>query len=293
MARTRGAVSKLDPPPLQTAEPSLAERRVFAHDEPLEEGDLAELPPQFCREWLGGGRFARIGTEGRGSCFYWSLCASLNFRGFMHLPLKEKRAIVNEFRCAFAAGAAAQNNAAELERVRAELARSRSKFSARSPQELESEFCAPHVWANEATIRLVSRLLSVNVIVVHMRAGTPFCGVHRAETLRAALDTSQPLVSPRSIHRSSPQQHREVVLDPTVTPESPRAHRTILVAWTNRSQHFEAIVRLVDASAATGAAKIQGVLQPACSAEDARTVRALMERYAASCAARGAPLAVP
>lgn len=239
------------------------ERQMKAHDKPLREGDLAELPRKFCDEWLGGGRWARCGTEGKGSCFYWSICAALNYKQFHTLSRSEKRSVVQTFRCTFSK----KMTEPVLKTVEEELRKTHSPYAGKSRAALADEFCDASEWANEASIRVVKNVTNANPVFINARSMRFFCNVHSDKTLRDAT-SSRP---------------RAVMLDPSL----PHDDFTVLVWWCNKSRHFEALVRLEDIDAASGEVQVRGVLQPACRKDDAACVRFLMKKYVESCAERG------
>lgn len=256
------SVSSSDSEPLKGPVP-LDVARIKAHDEPLREGNVAELPAAFCDEWLGGGKWARIGSEGTGNCLFWSLCTSLNYKKFVHLSRVNKRAVADAFRCDLVATLSEQR----MNEVQAELHRTRSKHRSKTRDSIAEELCRPREWANEATIRVAQKALGVNLLFVHARYARMYCGVHSRKTLRDALQPAAVALDPKSDHDRG----------------------TVLVWWCNRSEHFEALVRLErvyeTGGDATGVA-FRGMLQPSCIPEDARAVQAIMRKYVESCAAQ-------
>jgi hypothetical protein len=264
--------------------------RLAAHDEPLPEGCVAELPPRFCAEWLGGGRWVRIGSEGRGSCFFWSVCVALNHKNFNALDRDAKRAVCNAFRC----GLAQRIHAAMLEDVRAELKDTRSKFATGlSPAQLEEELCSPAVWGNEKTIRFTSHILGVNLMFLNASAGAFHCGVHSRAAVHSVLSPTSASAQKAKPSRAALQHHQHQQ-QPAVLRDAAAPHdaKTILIWWNNKCRHFEALARLVDApdGRKSNTLSFTALLQPSCVEAHARAVQAIIRVYAARCAARGTPV---
>ena len=165
------------------------------------------------------------------------------------------------------------------------------KLKGKTADSIRDEFCRPHKWANEATILAAAEVLGANVMFLNVRARRLHCGMHGRKTLRAtsaAMAASSASARPKSRSKAGSKALGPVTLDPHAAPD----RFTIVVWWCNRNRHFEACVRLLAADAVTRRVTVQGVLQPACNAEDARAVAALMRIYQESCKARGIALKV-
>ena len=185
---------------------------------PLETGDVQELPTEIQKKWFNSSEgFARMGVNGEGSCFFHSVLCILNPHNFINLPESEQIEIANKFRCSFSK----QFTLNEFEK----LTESPSSSSI-SKSKLEKEFkksqkvfCEPKVWADETNIRIVSRLLNLNIVFLDLsKRNDVYCNMHGEESLKN-LEECDPV--------------RDL-------------QKTGIIAWIDKS-HFEPIVRIDNA----------------------------------------------
>lgn len=133
---------------------------------------IEELHPSIYCSWMvGHGKFARMGVQGDGSCFFHSVCAMTNRKGYIHKTPPQQKDIAYEFRCDFGKKFTAE----EYKRL--------SKPDSKSEGEYADGFCSPKVWADEFMINIVSKALNLNLIFLDLRNGKAYCGVHGQETL--------------------------------------------------------------------------------------------------------------
>jgi hypothetical protein len=254
-------------------------------------GAFQELPPALCRQWFGagGGRYVRMGVDGRGSCFFHSACAILNVDGYMFKSDAQRRAIAERFRCSFA-----------REWTQDAWARLRGETGSRKAFERASgDFCAPHVWADELAIRFASEILDANLVFLDARRGELYCGVHSAGALEAAVggggDASAGTVGGGGAVGGGAVDvlGSDGVVGGAGAAELGGGARargrsqlplTGVVLWTADHRHFEPVFRLAAVDEAGGEAEVHTALQPACNLEDRAIVLHLMRQYAASCA---------
>ena len=117
--------------------------------------EIHELPSHLACSWMAGhGRFARMGVQGDGSCFFHSVCAITNREGYVFADAERQRDIAYEFRCAFSRRFTPEQYA----ELSAKSARAKSFEAERDG------FCAPSVWADEVMIRYASRALDINLV---------------------------------------------------------------------------------------------------------------------------------
>lgn len=151
----------------------------------LDNMQVHELDPSLACKWMDGiGRFARMGVQGDGSCFFHSVCAITNLNNYLFVSPKKQRDIAYEFRCAFAK----RFTKAEYETL------SKKSTSPKSFEEEHDGFCSPRVWADEVMIRYASIALDINLIFLDLENGKAYCGVHgkgAGEELEAGQLVSQ------------------------------------------------------------------------------------------------------
>lgn len=151
---------------------------------PWTTASLFDLPDGPRGEKLSMERWA---VEGDGSCFFHAFCLANDVKGYRRAYTERNVArckeIAYEFRCSFGSldearyrsfldsEAAFTPNASSMQSW-IEEEREHSK------DELRERACNPRTWANEAMIRLASRLLNKNVVALDLSKGSLFCGVH-------------------------------------------------------------------------------------------------------------------
>jgi hypothetical protein len=144
--------------------------------------EIHELPQHLLCSWMAGhGRFARMGVQGDGSCFFHSVCAITNRNNYLFADPKNQREIAYEFRCDFSKKFTPKEYA-EL-----------SKKSGKS-KSFEAEhdgFCSTSVWADEVMIRYASRALDINLVFLDLEAGKAYCGVHGEKADKNLSDVTQ------------------------------------------------------------------------------------------------------
>lgn len=131
--------------------------------------EIHELPSELSCSWMAGhGRFARIGVQGDGSCFFHSVCAILNKMDYLFHNNAKQKEIAYDFRCEFSK----KFSPKEYKQLSAKSS---------SPKSYEDEhdgFCEPKVWADEVMIRYASRALNINLVFLDLENGMAYCGVH-------------------------------------------------------------------------------------------------------------------
>lgn len=179
------------------------ETRLKKSYKPAEVGQVVELPPEF-KEYLGCGRFGRIGVAGDGSCFFHSICALLHEKNYLNEPPSVQATIAHNFRCRFSK--TFKKN---------DMIHGKRGSNDESYEDLRKGFCVPSKWANETMINHASKVLNINLIFLDLTNGLAYCGVHGSESLRGSRT--------RSVN---------AVKQPTA-----------VFSWVTRS-HFEPIVRI-------------------------------------------------
>lgn len=133
---------------------------------------IVELPPKLVCSWMRGeGRFARMGVQGDGSCFFHSICSLMNLNDYLFLSDQKQKEIAYEFRCNFSKNF-----------TRSQYKEMSDKSSSSKSYEQEHDgFCSPKVWADEIMIRYASRALNMNLIFLDLENDKAYCGVHGEE----------------------------------------------------------------------------------------------------------------
>lgn len=215
-------------------------------------GHVYELDPTVSKRLFGDtGVYARMGVEGNGSCFYFSICAILNIDDFLHQTPARQMEICHTFRCQFQRAFTEQ----QFKYLAAGTAADKS-FAA-----TKEALCMPEVWADEVMIKHAASVLNMNLVFLDMSKATMYCGVHGAETLEAS--------SPRKSKSGGKGKGR-------TRPQQP----TGVIAWVSKS-HFEPIVRYEGSKG--GQALVRGLFEPAKNDDDATMVAHLMTAYARQC----------
>ena len=140
--------------------------------EALKNMSVVELPSRLTCSWMKGeGRFARMGVQGDGSCFFHSICSLLNLNNYLFMSESKQKEIAYEFRCNFS-----------NKFTRAQYNELSDKSSSKKSYEEEHDgFCSPKVWADEIMIRYASRALNMNLIFLDLENDKAYCGVHGEE----------------------------------------------------------------------------------------------------------------
>jgi len=135
----------------------------------LENMRVEELHSKLSCSWMKGkGRFARMGVQGDGSCFFHSVCALTNLDGYLAASPSKQKSIAYKFRCDFST----KFSKNEYERLSAKSS------SPKSYDEEHDGFCSPKVWADEVMIRHASKVLDLNLIFLDLENDKAYCGVH-------------------------------------------------------------------------------------------------------------------
>lgn len=144
------------------------------------EVDSVVPAPSWIRDGIFGdfGRYVyRLGTPGFGSCFFDSVCAAMNYRGYLSKSIREKAAIVSEYRCSFAS---------KLVQSKWDDFRARREVSSSFPanvDDMKRQLCNPKIWAKEAMILFVSDELGINIIFLDDKNERMHCGIHGSSPL--------------------------------------------------------------------------------------------------------------
>jgi hypothetical protein len=150
--------------------------------EGLQNMEIHELPSKVYCSWMHGiGRWARMGVQGDGSCFFHSVCALKNENDYLFKSPSEQRDIAYAFRC-------------DLKKHFTREAFHKAALHHPDNDNYEQkkrDFCVPKTWADETMIRFASKTLNLNLIFIDMLNGHAYCGVHGIETLEGLrhLDT--------------------------------------------------------------------------------------------------------
>lgn len=144
----------------------------------LEPNEMTLLPDEVLKKMFPSNElFARYGTEGKGSCFFNSVCAALNKRDYLKLTEEQQGVVGVKFRKAFTE---------HLTKERWDRFKRKRKITDPiSADQVIENFNDPTYWANETIIKYVSDVMKLNIIFIDMTAGTIYCGVrgHKSEPL--------------------------------------------------------------------------------------------------------------
>jgi hypothetical protein len=192
----------------------------------LETGIVHELPQEIQTKWFdspNNGNFGRMGVNGEGSCFFHSVLTILNPNDFINLSEDKQIKIANKFRSSFSKRFTLDEFRVLTEKTdEKDVLRGRGGEAKRKRdvqkgfKDAQKAFCDPKVWADETNIRLVSKLLNLNLVFVDFsKKSHVYCTIHGDEALKN-LDECDP------VHE---------------------LQKTGIIAWIDRS-HFEPIVRI-------------------------------------------------
>jgi len=172
-----------------------------------DEDHMFELTAETCKKWFNGQRFGRIGTIGDGSCFFHSLCLSLNIAGYRS---NERKKIAYALRKALSDSFKKE----DYDKIIKEM---NTLGKHKSFEEIKEGLENPKIWAEEIMIRWSSKFLGANVIFINLsdNKNAPYCGVHDEITLIDVKRCTKPGIP------------------------------TIIVGWVN-SSHFELLARIDD-----------------------------------------------
>ena len=131
--------------------------------------EVNELRPALAKKWFGpaAGRMARVGVDGTGSCFFYSLATIMDLHGFSAASHARKREIVSEFRCKFADSFD--------EREHRSIAKHSAAAESHSAE--QGKFCRMSEWADEVMIKHAARVTGINLVFFDLHAGKAYCGV--------------------------------------------------------------------------------------------------------------------
>lgn len=117
-------------------------------------------------------RLIRFGTHGDGTCFFHSVCAALNFNGYLTKSLAERKRIGSQFRCKFMDHVTSDRWRRFLRKSGAD--ESYEKWDFRTAKQA---FCTTATWADEQMIKWCSTVLRKNIIFIDARTNHIYCGV--------------------------------------------------------------------------------------------------------------------
>ena len=194
----------------------------------LETGTIHELPQEIQTKWFdsaNNGVFGRMGVNGEVSCFFHSVLTILNPNDFINLSEDKQIKIANKFRSSFSKRFTLNEFRILTEKtdekdgtvLRGRGGEAKKKRDLhKSFKDAQKAFCDPKVWADETNIRLVSKLLNLNLVFVDFsKKSDVYCTMHGDEALKN-LEECDP------VHE---------------------LQKTGIIAWIDRS-HFEPIVRI-------------------------------------------------
>lgn len=130
---------------------------------------LSLLPAKVAKHFPPDVPFARLGVWGEGSCFFLSICAAKNHKGYLTASPEEQRRIGREYRCAFSKKITDERWSEHMRE---------HKLTGLTAAEARRNFCTSTVWANEPMITFVSKELGLNVLFIDTESSKMYCGVH-------------------------------------------------------------------------------------------------------------------
>jgi hypothetical protein len=224
-------------------------------DEPARINHVVELPRDVVLEWFGPSvRFGRMGVDGKGSCFFHSVCLALNKDGYVYKTEEEKNAYAEAFRCSF-----------ETSFGFDEYTRVHGKYPSEDNfMETKKRFCRPSSWANEDVIRHVSRMMGINILFLDMGSQAAYCGIHNRGVVRAI--------------KGLPKEGGDILSRAKALP-------TIFIAWIQK-KHFEPIVRILSETSDGGSMNLRTFFMPFERPEDMKIVSHFVGTYVKECGER-------
>ena len=168
---------------------------------------LFELSKEVVDKWFENGRYGRIGTIGDGSCFFHSICKSLNLNDYMSCSSEKRKKISGALR-QHLSETFNEDDFNEIEKTL--VGRNKLSF-----QSIKTKMAEPKTWAEEIMIKWTSKVLKANIIFLNLgdNENNMFCGVHDIQTLKDIKTCKEP------------------------------TKLTVIVAWIGH-EHFELIVRI-------------------------------------------------
>lgn len=113
--------------------------------------------------------FGRFGVHGDGTCFFHSLCAALNHQKYLFHDSATQQALGHEYRRNFTA-------LITPERL-AQFQREQNVKESLDLEKLKRQFKDDKTWADETMIKLVSDVLSLNILFIDTDKNKLYCGV--------------------------------------------------------------------------------------------------------------------
>lgn len=118
-------------------------------------------------------KFAVFGVEGYGTCFFHSLCYSINYKGYAKASKAKRKELADGLRCKL-------KDSFTRARFRKYNEEAVSPASEEDYEKYLVKFCKPKAWADEIMIRHTAEMFKLNILFI--RGDTPvmrfYCGVH-------------------------------------------------------------------------------------------------------------------
>lgn len=130
---------------------------------------LSLLPPAVASHFPPDTPFVRLGVWGNGSCFFNSLCAAQNHRGYITATPDQQKRIGAEYRCNFSK---------KITDERWEEFSKRTNVIDMTAEQARRNFCNSKTWANQPMITFVSEVLGMNILFIDATISKLYCGVH-------------------------------------------------------------------------------------------------------------------
>jgi len=140
--------------------------------QPIDNNHFKLLPPSLQQKLFGSDArflFGRIGVHGDGTCFFHSLCAALHPTEYLSQSSSAQQLMGHEYRRNFTALITPER-----------IAQFQKEHSVKEPldvEKLKRQFQDDKTWADETMIKLVSDVLSLNIIFIDTDKNKLYCGV--------------------------------------------------------------------------------------------------------------------
>jgi hypothetical protein len=136
----------------------------------LSANELSLLPDKIQKYFPQDVPFVRLGTHGDGTCFFHSVCAAHNEKGYLTARPEEQKRIGRQYRCNFSKHI--------TDKKWAEVLRHKGVNRKMSAEQARRNFCNSRAWANQEMITFVSRVLGINFLFIDTESCKLYCGVH-------------------------------------------------------------------------------------------------------------------
>ena len=145
--------------------------------QPLETGSIQPINSKMKEMFWPKSKkiFIRYGVNGEGTCFWHSVCAAINYKGYLKKTASQQRKLGQQFRCDFANNIDVEDWNQFMNKRNIS---SRVRRIAKTKKQLDKQFCTFDKWADESHIRWTGKELGLNIIFIDEMKNKIYCGVN-------------------------------------------------------------------------------------------------------------------